>query len=94
VAEVVTQFPEGRIEVVRGRIGDERADQLLDFWSRQGVLEGAAARERLPEVVCVALDGEGEIVGANSVYPQDVPLIGRRFWIYRSFQMPRARCRG
>jgi hypothetical protein len=82
---------EGTIETVRGRLGDERADQLLGFWSSQGALEGEAARRRLPQVVCVALDGAGKIAGVNSVYAEDVALLGgRRFWIYRSFLLPAA----
>jgi hypothetical protein len=77
---------EGAIEVVRGRMTEARADQVLSFWSREEVLEGAAARERLPEVVCVLIDDNGEIAGVNSVHAADVPLVGgRRFWIYRSF---------
>src|SRR5437764_5068984 len=82
---------DGSIETVRGRLSDERADQLLRFWSSQGALEGGAARKRLSEVVCLALDRGGEIVGVNSVYPEDVALLGgRRFWIYRNFLLPDA----
>ena len=76
---------------MRGRLSDERGDQVLRFWSDQGALDAAAARERLPEVVCVLLDDAGEIAGVNSVYPDNVQLIGgRRFWIYRSFLLPAA----
>jgi hypothetical protein len=75
----------GAIEVVRGRLTDERAGQLLDFWAHTGALDEAAARERLPEVVCVLMGDDGRLEGANSVYAADVPLLGgRRFWIYRS----------
>lgn len=73
------------IEVVRGRLSDDRAEQILRFWASEGVLEGDEARARLPEVVCVLLDDGGEIAGVNSAYPENVGLIaGRRFWIYRS----------
>jgi hypothetical protein len=82
---------DGTIEIVRGRMSDERADQLLRFWSSEGAVEGEEARRRLDEVVCVLLAGAGEIAGVNSVHPQDVPLIGgRRFWIYRSRLLPSA----
>jgi hypothetical protein len=73
------------IEVVRDSLSDERSDQLLDFWSRRGVLEGDAARERLSDVVSVALDDAGEVVGVSSVRDESIPLVGRRFWVYRSF---------
>jgi hypothetical protein len=74
----------GTIAVVRGQLDDERAEEILGFLSRKGGLNDEAARRRLSEAVCVALDG-GEIVGVNSVHPAGVQLIGgRRFWIYRS----------
>ena len=74
------------VEVVRGELSEARADQILEFWSRAGALEGDAARERLAEVVCVLVNGAGEVAGVNSVYAAEVPVIGdRRFWIHRSF---------
>jgi hypothetical protein len=78
------------IETVRGRLSEEQGGRLLDFWSRHGALEGAAARERLPEVVCLLRSGDGEIAGVNSVYPAQVLLVGRPFWVYRSFLLPEA----
>jgi hypothetical protein len=81
----------GTIEVVRGRLSDERADQLVRFWTGEGALDDAAARQRLREVVCVLFDAAGQVAGVNSVYPADVQLIGgRRFWIYRSLLVPAA----
>jgi hypothetical protein len=72
------------IEVVRGQPSEGRAEQILNFWAAQGALEGDEALRRLAEVVCVALDDAGELVAVNSVYGEDVPMIGgRRFWIYR-----------
>jgi hypothetical protein len=81
----------GRIEIVRGRLSDERADQVRRFWASQGALDEATAAERLTEVVCVLLDASGEVAGVNSVYRSDLPLIGNRpFWIYRSLLLPEA----
>lgn len=75
----------GAIEVVRNRLGDDAAEEVVRFWEREGVLEGDAARARLPEVVCVLRDDAGEITGVNSAYAGNVDLIaGRPFWIYRS----------
>lgn len=79
------------IEVVRGRLEPAVADQLVGFWSDQGALTEAAARQRLAEVVCVLRDEDGAIAGANSVFADRVDLIGgRRFWIYRSLIRPDA----
>lgn len=81
----------GTIEAVRGRLSEEREEQLLRFWAAQGALDEQAARRRLPEVVCLLLDDAGEIAGVNSVYPDEVAQIGgRRFWIYRSLLLPAA----
>src|ERR1700732_149712 len=76
---------EPTIEVVRGRLSEDRAEQILRFWSDHASLDAEEARRRLPEVVCVALDPAGDLAAVNSAYPEEVPLIGgRRFWIYRS----------
>jgi hypothetical protein len=88
----VFETPAGAtIEVVRGRVDDARAEQLLRFWQSEGALGEPAARERLPEVVCVLLDDAGEVIGANSAYAAAVEPLGRRtFWVYRSFLAPDA----
>lgn len=74
------------IEVVRGRLTDPVAEELIAFWAGQGALEGAIAQQRLAEVVCVLRDEGGAVAGASSAYPGRVELIGgRTFWIYRSY---------
>jgi hypothetical protein len=75
----------GSIEVVRGGLSGARAEQILAFWAAHGALEGEAARQRLHEVICVALDEAGEIIGVNSAHAEEVASVGRRFWRYRSF---------
>lgn len=71
------------VEVVRGDLTEERADEVLDFWARSGSFEGDVARDRLSSVVCVAVDDAGTVVGVNSVEDRPVPMVGRRFWVYR-----------
>jgi hypothetical protein len=74
-----------RVEVVRGGMDEGRAESILDFWSRNAALPEDEARRRLAEVVCVAAGAGGEIVGVNSAFPQDIPMLGgRRFMVYRS----------
>jgi hypothetical protein len=72
------------IEVVRGALEDERSEQILRFWTEQGGLEEAAARERLPGMVCVAVDESGEVVGVSSVNAATPRPPGRLMWVYRS----------
>jgi hypothetical protein len=82
---------EGTVEVVRGRLSDERGEQILRFWSDRGALDEARGRERLPQVLCVALDESGEVAGVNSAFEQAIPALGgRRFWVYRSALAPEA----
>jgi hypothetical protein len=68
----------GTIEVVRGQLEDGRANQILDFLTRQD------AGDQLAEVVCVALDPAGEIAGVASVGEAVSPLIRRRSFAYRN----------
>src|SRR3954447_7155315 len=70
------------VEVVRGGLDDEQAEEILAFWSARG-LEGDAAHDLLPSVVCMAVDDDGEVVGVDFVEDQVIPLVGRRFWDYR-----------
>jgi hypothetical protein len=72
------------VEVVRGDLSQERTEEVTAFWAAKGALEGEVARERLPTVVCVAVDDEGEVVGVNSAEKYVIPLVGRAFWVYRS----------
>jgi hypothetical protein len=73
------------IEVVRGALDDQRSRQILRFWADHGLLSEEAARERLPGVVCVALDASGEITAVNSVSEGIPRPPARPMWIYRSF---------
>lgn len=79
-----------RIEVVRGPRDPALIEALLDFWGAHGGLTGAAARDRLDDVLCARRDEGGEIVAVNSAAPALAPLVGQRFWIYRSLIAPRA----
>jgi hypothetical protein len=83
---------EGSVEVVRGRLDEQTEQEVLAFWEANGALRGQAARDRLPEVVCVARTAEGAVAGVNSIFDADVPEIAnRRFWVYRSFLLPVAK---
>ena len=82
---------EGSIEVVRGRLDERGEQEILAFWAANGALRDQAARNRLPEVVCVARTAQGAVAGVNSVFPSNVAEIADRpFWVYRSFLLPQA----
>jgi hypothetical protein len=76
--------PSLSIQVVEGRLPEERAAEILSFLAAEGALEGDAARRRLSEVLCLALEGD-RIVGLGSAYPAEVPEVANRpFWAYES----------
>lgn len=81
---------EQQIELVRGPRDAVLIEHLIAFWEEHGGLTGSAARSRLDEVLCARRDAGGRIVAVNSAYPATAPLVGRRFWMYRSLQTPEA----
>lgn len=88
---MVEKREDWRVEAVHGRLDAACAEEIVRFWTSAGVLGEHAARERLPEVVCVVRDASGAVVGTNAVAPADVPLIGGlRFWMYRALVPPEA----
>ena len=65
-----------------------RSEGVLEFLSREGRLNEAAARRWLSELVCVALEGD-RIVGVSTARPGSVGLIGGRpFWLYQCVLEP------
>lgn len=75
----------GAIEVVRGDLTPERSEEILDFLSGLGGIDGEVAREQLAGVVSISVDDTGEIIGVDAVREETVPLVRRRFWVYRQF---------
>ena len=75
----------GAIEVVRGDLTAERSEEILDFLAGPGGLDGVVAREQLAGVVSISVDDTGEIIGVDAVREETVPLVQRRFWVYRQF---------
>jgi hypothetical protein len=75
----------GSIEVVRGAVDERRSEQIMALWAKHGALEGEEARQRLSEIVCVALGEDGDVIGVNSARAEELPPVRRRFWRYRSF---------
>jgi len=78
-----------RIKALDAGSDPELAERLVEFWTANRALDERTARARLGEVMCVleAEDG-GAIVGVNSAYAAEAPVVGRPFWIYRRFVLP------
>jgi hypothetical protein len=57
---------------------------VLEFWAAEQAMPAAAARERVGEVVAVALD-EGKLVGVSTAYLSRSPQLRTQMWHCRTF---------
>ena len=66
--------------------GSDTAAALLGFWALNGAIEGEAAIARLPHVVCLLRDADGNVAASSGALAQAMPEVGgRRFWLLRCF---------
>ncbi len=66
--------------------GSDTAAALLGFWALNGAIEGEAALARLPHVVCLLRDADGNVAASSGALAQAMPEVGgRRFWLLRCF---------
>lgn len=79
------------IETVKGHLDETVADELIEFWTGMGALTEVQGRQRLPQVLSVLRDAEGNIAGVNSALMGRVaPLGNQAFDTYRSLLAPSA----
>jgi len=67
------------------------AGDVVEFWVREGAMDRERAEERVGEVLLVALDDAGEVVGVSSVYRNPFPRLGVDMWFQRGFVAERHR---
>ena len=85
-------MPPESYRFVRFAETDSVTDQeLLDFWQQEGALPPELARERIPEVVLVALGEGNEVVAISSAYLARAERLGMDLWHYRNFVSGRHR---
>jgi hypothetical protein len=58
---------------------------LVDVWTREAGLSLDMARQRLSEVLLVAVDAQGELVGISTAYLQRNEQLGLTMWYFRAF---------
>lgn len=83
IASRPMQGTESTIEVVRGRIGGDLADEVISFRRERSDLEEAALRDELPRIVSVARDGGGSIIGMSSVRAGTPRPPAKPMFVYR-----------
>jgi hypothetical protein len=73
-----------RIEVFSEQT--EVAEQdVIDLWTREGVVPEAEARRRILEVLLVGIHDADGVVGVSSAYLQRNPQLDMQLWYYRAF---------
>jgi hypothetical protein len=60
--------------------------ELVRFWtSNNAIGEEKDAAKRAKQVVCIARDDKGEIVGVSTAHPRIVPRLRQPMYYYRNF---------
>lgn len=83
-----------RILCVYGQIDEELARELIDFWTRNKAIPNLRkARARVPQVVLIARNADGQLAGVSTVYRMTVNR-DRQYYFYRMFIQPSDRVPG
>lgn len=61
------------------------AQDVVDLWLREGVVDPQEARRRIGEVLLVGTSPEGELVGVSSAYLEMNAQLRMPLWYYRAF---------
>ena len=68
------------------QVTPELADELLAFWKdNNAIADDAAAKQRVPEVVCVARDENGALCGVGTAVIKVLPRLRQPMYYYRQF---------
>ncbi len=80
------------IATVFGRVDDALRQEVAAFWLRQGAIADAReAHRRADELVCVARNRQGEVIGVNTAYVAALGGGAERWFHYRMFVRPQDR---
>ena len=81
-------FSDYRITSVYGQVNSELAEELVAFWVHdQEILDLDTAKQRAPEVVFIARNTAGQIIGVSTVYISTLRR-DERYYFYRMFIRP------
>jgi hypothetical protein len=74
------------------KITPELEAEILNFWtSNKAIGEDKDAANRVKQVVCIARDDKGGIVGVSTAHPRIVPRLRQPMYFYRNFIAESAR---
>ena len=66
------------------RKGPIPPDHIIQLWKRETAMDDVEARRRIGEVVMVAVDRAGEVVGVATAYRQHNAQLNLDLWYYRT----------
>lgn len=93
--DMPASFRDYAIGSVYGGISEALAAELVAFWRDNAAIgDPSEAARRVAEVVCIARNAAGEIVGVNSVYVGAFGHPDQLYYFYRMFVRERDRVRG
>jgi hypothetical protein len=61
------------------------AQDVIDFWTREGALDPEEAQRRVSEVVVIATDAEGRPAGVGTAFLRRNEQLRAELWYYRTF---------
>jgi hypothetical protein len=74
------------------KITPELEAEILEFWTKNKALgEDKDAASRVKQVVCIAREQNGELVGVSTAHPRIVPRLRQPMYFYRNFIAESAR---
>jgi hypothetical protein len=80
------------ITPVFGAVTEELQREVVAFWYEHGAIRNSlAARQRASQLLCVARNGAGELVGVTTAYLAGLPDREGRYFFCRMFIRPRSR---
>ena len=75
-----------KVTQVWKQITPELEAELVKFWTSNKAIGGEeAATKRAKQVVCIARDDKGELVGVSTAHPRIVPRLRQPMYYYRNF---------
>ena len=75
-----------KVSKVWKQITPELEAELVAFWTKNKAIgEEADAAKRAKQVICIARDDSGELVGASTAHPRIVPRLRQPMYYYRNF---------
>lgn len=73
-----------RIEILE-EADDVGPEDVLAFWEREDAMSAEDARWRVHEVQLVAIERDEGVVGASTVFLNDVPFMRMELWHHRGY---------